>query len=159
MSLCSIIHSGICVIFGYSAFIAFIILENYPSAVLGFIAGSTDALSFFLHYLKRKDRVYAWYSNTHLRQICRLAIIVSSVGLLSIGYYLTMEISSMKPVMPISESLYIPIVWSFIVLRGGLLLMYQTIRYQNNGEPLLLNDEARGISGSSGSSSNITYRD
>lgn len=36
-----LIHSGICAFFGYSAFIAFIILGNYPSAVLGLVSGNS----------------------------------------------------------------------------------------------------------------------
>ncbi|CAH1992453.1 unnamed protein product [Acanthoscelides obtectus] len=155
MTTWALVYSGVCTLLGYSAFVTFIILGNYPAAVLGFVSGSTDALSFFLHHLNRRGQLYAWYSHIQLRHICRLGIIIASVGLLSIGYYATMQISLRRPAMPIPQSLTIPLVFSFITLRSGLILMYQTIRYQENEEPHLLPEESRRVSSSSNSSSDI----
>ncbi|XP_018562037.1 heme transporter hrg1-B-like [Anoplophora glabripennis] len=138
MTTIRLIHSGICAFFGYSAFFAFIVLKNYPSAVLGLISGFTDSILFFLHYLLRKRTLREWYGPTDLRTMCRYGILIATVGLLSLGYHTTIQIIYKKSILPIPDSSVISIVWSIVALRSGLFLMYYSIKYQHIDDVRLL---------------------
>ncbi|KAG5876846.1 hypothetical protein JTB14_002902 [Gonioctena quinquepunctata] len=136
-----LLWSGLCSFFGYSGFVAFLILKNYPSAVMGIISGTTDGISFFLQYLKRKGTLRLWYDSDDLRKICRLGILVASAGLLNLGYHATIQIMLKTPMLPVQGSEVICIVWSIILLRSGIFLMYHAIAYQKLEDGGLLSEQ------------------
>ncbi|KAJ8925611.1 hypothetical protein NQ315_009451 [Exocentrus adspersus] len=148
MTIVRLIHAGIGAFVGYSAFVAFIVLKNYPSAIYGLVSGSTDSILFFLHYLLRKGTLREWYAPTDLRTICRYGILVATVGLLSLGYHTTIQIMYKKPILPIPNSSVIAIVWSFVALRSGLFLMYYAVKYQYmDHDERLIDDEETNNTG------------
>nr|XP_023019739.1 uncharacterized protein LOC111508466 [Leptinotarsa decemlineata] len=136
--------TGLCSIFGYSAFIAFLLLKNYPSAVLGLLSGTTDAVTFFIIFLKRRKILHLWYNRDDLRKICRLAIVSATLGLLNLGYHITIQAFYKTPMLPPASSEVISIVWSFILMRSGIVLMYYAIVYQKSEDVGLLQDHNEG---------------
>ncbi|KAJ8951242.1 hypothetical protein NQ318_010270 [Aromia moschata] len=130
MTIPRLVHASVCAFFGYSAFIAFVVLKNYPSAVLGLISGVTDSILFLVHYLHWKGRLGEWYESRELRILCRYGIIVGTLGLLCLGYFTTIQIMHKTPIYPIATSSAISIVWSVVAMRSGIILMFYAIRYQ-----------------------------
>ncbi|KAJ8928602.1 hypothetical protein NQ314_018809 [Rhamnusium bicolor] len=116
-------------------------LANSSSLNLFYFSGITDSILFFIHYLLRKGRLVQWYAQTDLRVICRYGIVVSTIGLLSLGYFTTIQIMYKKPMLPIPDSSVIAIVWSLVALRSGLFLMYYSICYQRTDDTRLLTEE------------------
>ncbi|CAG9813455.1 unnamed protein product [Phaedon cochleariae] len=136
--------AGISSVIGYSACITFFILHNYPSGVLGMISGTTDGLTCFLHYLQWKGKLREWYDSSDLMKICHIGISVATVGLLCLGYFTTIQIMLKIPMMPVSGSAVISMVWSIVAIRSGIFLMYHSIKYQGGGENLLVDNEDSG---------------
>ncbi|CAG9859739.1 unnamed protein product [Phyllotreta striolata] len=130
MGVLRILFSSVSCVLGWSSLVAFLILNNYPAAVLGFTSGTLDAILVFLHFLEYKGILFQWYERVDLRRFCRLGIFVSGLGILCIGYFATIQIMLNKPMLPIPESGVIPLVWSIVVLRSGTFLIYYSLKYQ-----------------------------
>ncbi|KAG6442438.1 heme transporter hrg1-A [Manduca sexta] len=122
--------SAIGVILGISAFICFcIVYANIEAGIWALMSGLNAALSLMLHCHYLKQSLHVNFSRKALQYIRDFAIVgfVSGGGLTI--FYIFLECYYGLEILPINTSIVIRLVWSFMMMKWGLLLYYTTRKY------------------------------
>ncbi|KAF5275082.1 hypothetical protein FQA39_LY07019 [Lamprigera yunnana] len=114
---------------GISGFVAFLILGNYPSAVWAIVTGILSGFTTHLRWLKHKNYLNQWYDPKELIPLARVGFVFYTIGVMGVVYHTAIEILSKKPLLPVKQSEVICIVWSFMTVKSGILLMFTARSY------------------------------
>jgi len=132
MTILGLILSVIYTLAGASAFVALLILGNYPSAVWAVATGIISAITTHLRWLKFRNHLDEWYSARELSPLSLVGFICFTLGVMGVVYHTAIEIMLKKPILPIDQSEIIAIIWAFLTAKSGILLMYTARSYSSS---------------------------
>ncbi|XP_059062876.1 heme transporter hrg1-A-like [Achroia grisella] len=123
--------SVIGVVLGLSAFICLcIVYANIEAGMWALLSGIHSALALLMHYHYLRESLHANFSRRALQYIEEFGIIgfVSGAGLTL--FYIFLEIYYKSGLLPVQTSIIIRLVWSFIMMKWGLMVYIATRKYQ-----------------------------
>jgi hypothetical protein len=81
---------------GVSGGIAFMILKNYPAAILAVTTGILNIMLSYIHFLNYKNKLQDLYSPPHLRQIGTFGFFSFAISTSILIYFTVIEIMEKK---------------------------------------------------------------
>ncbi|XP_018318703.1 uncharacterized protein LOC108732412 [Agrilus planipennis] len=132
MAVASIIVCGVYIFIGFFAFLVFLILENFPSALWGLATGLISLQIFHLHFLEHKQQLDLAYNDRDIGQLFIVGIICAILGGTGFLVHTSYEIATRKGISPIANNEITSIIWSFMVLKVSVVLALVARRYRRN---------------------------
>lgn len=127
----NIVISAIGVVLGISAFICFcIVYANVEAGMWALLSGIHSGLALMLHCHYLKESLHANFSRKALQYIGDFGIVGFVSGAALTLFYLFLEIYYKANILPIQTSIIIRLVWSFIMMKWGLMVYITTKKYQ-----------------------------
>ncbi|CAK1543204.1 unnamed protein product [Leptosia nina] len=115
---------------GLSAFICFcIVYANIEAGMWALLSGVHAALTLMLHCHYLKESLHVNFSRKALQYIGDFGIVGFISGLALTLFYLFLEIYYKADILPIKTSIVIRLVWSFMMMKWGLILYVFTKKY------------------------------
>ncbi|KAK9503626.1 hypothetical protein O3M35_010146 [Rhynocoris fuscipes] len=129
------------VLLGFSAVIAFSVLDNSWAEFWSLLSGTYALMNAYLYYLVYKKKLDAFYNISELRNINCFATISTIVYSGALVWYIFEIIYYKLPSLPVNESYPIIAVWCFMTVKWALALSFSTQRQikilSNSGRALL----------------------
>ncbi|CAF4830912.1 unnamed protein product [Pieris macdunnoughi] len=115
---------------GLSAFICFcIVYANIEAGMWALLACLHASLTMMLHCHYLKDTLHVNFSRKALQYIGDFGIVGFISGLALSLFYLFLEIYYKADILPINTSIVLRLVWSFMMMKWGLILYVFTKKY------------------------------
>ncbi|CAH1636786.1 unnamed protein product [Spodoptera littoralis] len=122
--------SAIGAVLGLSAFICFcLVYANIEAGMWALLSGTNASLALMLHCHYLKESLHVNFSRKALQYIGDFGIVGFVSGLALTMFYLFLEIYYKADVLPIKTSIMIRLVWSFMMMKWGLMLYLTTKKY------------------------------
>ncbi|CAG9583347.1 unnamed protein product [Danaus chrysippus] len=122
--------SALGAIVGLSAFICFcIVYANIEAGMWALLSAIHASLSLMIHCHYLKESLHVNFSRKALQYIGDFGIIGFVSGAALTMFYLFLEIYYKADVLPIQTSIIIRMIWSFMMMKWGLLLYIFTKKY------------------------------
>lgn len=125
-----LVLSAIGAVLGLSAFICFcIVYANIEAGMWALISGIHASLSFMLHFHYLKESLHVNFSRKALQYIGDFGMVGFVSGVALTLFYLFLEIYYKADITPIQTSIIIRMIWSFMMLKWGIMLYLVTKKY------------------------------
>ncbi|VVC92363.1 unnamed protein product [Leptidea sinapis] len=122
--------SAIGTLFGLSAFICFcIVYANVEAGMWALLSGIHASLALMLHFHYLKESLHVNFSRKSLQYIGDFGMVGFVSGLALTLFYAFLEMYYQTDIIPIKTSIIIRLVWSFMMMKWGLLLYIFTKKY------------------------------
>ncbi|KAM3960233.1 heme transporter hrg1-A [Aphomia sociella] len=128
------IHIGISavgVVLGVSAFICFcIVYANIEAGMWALLSGIHAGLALMLHCHYLRESLHANFSRKALQYIGDFGVVGFVSGAALTLFYIFLEVYYKSGILPLQTSIIIRLLWSFIMMKWGLMVYRITKQYQ-----------------------------
>ncbi|CAH3979120.1 unnamed protein product [Pieris brassicae] len=115
---------------GLSAFICFcMVYANIEAGMWALLSCLHASLTMMLHCHYLKDTLHVNFSRKAMQYIGDFGIVGFISGLALTLFYLFLEIYYKADILPINTSIVLRLVWSFMMMKWGLILYVFTKKY------------------------------
>lgn len=125
-----IVFSAIGALLGISAFICFcLIYANIEAGMWALLSGLHATLTLMLHCHYLKESLHVNFSRKALQYMGDFGIVGFASGSALTVFYIFLEVYYQADVVPVRSSIIIRLVWSFMMMKWGLILYCTTRKY------------------------------